>query len=206
MRTSLRQYVLHNHPSPAALRARLAAAARAIRDGRAAGDRQPVPTPDEILVDEEGRVSLKRGRPGEPIRSAFLDRDPEVYLPPECIRGQARSPAADVYSLAAACWEAFAGRLPFDIDYLEPGEALAVLEEFPAAGIGPPAGMDEKLERVLRAALSPNPAARPGIEELAAALEPAGTGRPRRILVGVVCLIAAAVCLALAAKGLLEYL
>jgi hypothetical protein len=197
MRTSLNEYVRRNQPSQDELRWRLASVAGEVAGRRGEGN-WPNLAPDAVLVDERGRVELEWG-PGNTKRpTAFLDADPQSYLAPERLRGEPASDASTVYSLAALCWEMLTGRLPYDVACLEPDEALAVLAERPADAVRLPAGIEDRLGRVLRAALSPEPGERPSVAALHAAL----AGRRRwnwRVALAVLCFLAAGVCLALAA-------
>lgn len=92
-------------------------------------------------------------------------------MAPEQIRGRDVSGAADVFSLGAVLAYAATGAAPF------PGDSSAVLlykvvHEEPELG-----DLEGELRDVVAGCLAKDPAARPGPEDLARALAPAGRRR-----------------------------
>jgi serine/threonine-protein kinase len=78
------------------------------------------------------------------------------YLAPELIRGEAATPASDIYALGCTVYESVVGRTPFgDRTVFEVG--IAHLEEVPAA----PTGVPESLSWAILQALEKEPTRRP---------------------------------------------
>ncbi|WP_455753250.1 protein kinase domain-containing protein [Streptomyces coeruleorubidus] len=107
------------------------------------------------------------------------------YMAPERVSGRPQGPPSDVWSLGATLCAALGGRSPFARDTTL-ATLHAVLYEEPEL----PAGCDP-LRGILTSLLEKDPSARPGLEELEAALEPVafppptptvpvGAGRERR--------------------------
>ena len=103
---------------------------------------------------------------------------------PELVAGRAVTPASDVFSLAALLASLLSGQHPFLGDWAGP-QRVAIL-----AGRRRPAGGAAPLPAAIERALAADPARRPPLEELAAALDelaaspsgpPAGPARPETI-------------------------
>lgn len=101
------------------------------------------------LLDSELRLTAPGELPGE------LD-----YLSPEQLRGQAASPASDVYALGLVLYELACGRYPYD----RAGIAGSWHVE---AEPTPPATASEEVDRLLLSCLHKDPVRRPGASQLA---------------------------------------
>jgi len=82
------------------------------------------------------------------------------YLPPEVLQGESAGPASDVHSWAATVAFAATGQPPFGR-----GPSAAVMDRARRGEFQLP-GVQEPLREVLVAALSPDPAARPTLDQL----------------------------------------
>jgi hypothetical protein len=134
--------------------------------------------PANVLVTADGRVVLTD------FGIAKIGADPGLtqlgmvvgtpgFTPPERVRGEAATPASDLWSLGATLYAAVEGRGPFD----RPGGIAAV-----CAGITreepPPAPSAGLLAPVIDALLRRDPAARPDAATAAALLAGAARGGP----------------------------
>ena len=156
---------LATRPSPAAIRAVFAQAARGLA---AAHDRGIVHRdfkPDNVLIGSDGRARVtdfglaRLGEPAAYVRKASVAGTPK-YMAPELWRGEPPTPACDVFAFAASLREALGGDT---------------------------AALEEPLRSLLAAASADDPDARPSIGELVAALDGIGARRRRfpRAVVGV---------------------
>ena len=151
--------------------------------------------PSNALVAREGHVYLadfgltKTGGP-DPAGAGGEMAGTVAYLAPEVIRGEAPTPASDLYGLGCVLYECLSGDVPY------PGRSAATvifghLEQPPPALPELPA-----LDPVIARALAKDPAERfgSGAELVAAAQAALGMRRrvPRRVLVAAGLLIAAA--------------
>jgi hypothetical protein len=116
--------------------------------------------PSNVLMSERGPLLTDFGIAVDAAATSRLTEPGTVvgtpsYAAPEVLEGGAPTPASDVFSLAVLVYELVAGRRPF------PDHERAQ---------APPRLADIDLDRVLRSALSPEPAHRPSAKELATAL------------------------------------
>ena len=118
-----------------------------------------------ILLDREGTAFLTDFGLAKGRGYTALTRPSEVvgtldYLAPEIVRGEAATPASDVYALGCVVYECLAGRPPFaDRDLTHVG--LAHLSEQPP-DLTEKAGVPPLVSRAVLQALEKDPAARPG--------------------------------------------
>jgi serine/threonine-protein kinase len=89
--------------------------------------------------------------PGEGMSAGKLH-----YLSPEQARGDALSPASDLFSLAVTLYELITGTLPFDA----PGGDQAVLAAIRGAKLKLPPDIDKPLGTILKKALHSSPGSR----------------------------------------------
>jgi serine/threonine protein kinase len=148
--------------------------------------------PSNIGYTASGDVKLFDFGLAQGVRTGRGDDDGDVafagtpyYMSPEAVRGQAPSPRVDLWALAVVLYEALAGRRPFDGATAE--DVLAAVlrgEAPPLAAVSP--GTPAAISTWLRAALDPDPAARPasaamfrdGLVELRRAATGARRGPP----------------------------
>jgi serine/threonine protein kinase len=163
--------------------------------------------PDNVLLSDDGHVMLadfglvcvaaaggghrsdaspRDLREDRPL-SAQLSHAGEIhgtpaYMSPEALAGGPPAPAADLFALAAALYEALCGCLPY------PGDTVFAVYAAASAGrLAPPpsdAGLPTWLYEQLKIALDPDPARRPATAEaLIAALDyrPREARRRRRL-------------------------
>ncbi len=186
--------------------------------------------PDNVLVDEQGRVcvgdfgvadlAMAPGRTGSMrFRTADLDAGGELaeltttgaligtpaYMSPEQLRGEDATPASDQFSFCVTAWEVLFGKRPFAVRPA-PGEApvLALARAVEAGEIEPVDGatVPRRVRDALVRGLSADPARRwPDLPTLLAALTPRRRKAPL-IAAGVgVAAIAGAAIVAVAARG-----
>lgn len=88
----------------------------------------------------------------------------EGYMPPEQFLGGELTTAADVWGLATVLFEAATGRLPYDEN--------PALDATPAPRVGTLRRLPRTLQRVIDAGLDRDPAQRPTLGDVLAAVEP----------------------------------
>ena len=147
-----------------------------------------------LLVDMDFSVLANKRAPWHGDSSAGYVGTPG-YFSPEHLRGEVPTTASDAFTAAIIVWQLLAGRHPFASalgDAAEPGDyrerVLAGRSDFGAAAppfLGGVAAPDT-LRCLLMDALSPDPAKRPAVAALHAALLDArrggATSRPRLII------------------------
>ncbi|WP_436885776.1 protein kinase domain-containing protein [Nocardiopsis dassonvillei] len=140
--------------------------------------------PENILRGDPGPTLIDFGSAlplDHPFPPVYYTRRDLDHAPPEELRGEAPSPASDVYRLASTMWALLAGHAPFDGER----EESAPLAHYRARILGsqvpalPREDVPGWLEAVLRRALAADPQRRTATaEEFAAALaareEPSG--------------------------------
>ncbi|MFY7065183.1 protein kinase domain-containing protein [Nocardiopsis changdeensis] len=153
------------------------AVAGALAAMHAAGFLHHAVRPDHILHGEPGPALVDFGSAlplDHPFPPVYYTRRDLHHTPPEELRGEAPSPASDVFRLASTLWTLLDGRPPFDPD-ADGEEPLSEYRDriLSAAAVGDIRREDvpEWLRAVLRRALDPDPALRTATaEEFAAAL------------------------------------
>ena len=146
--------------------------------------------PANIMLTESGHVKLMDfgiARPvgqrvqredGKAAAGLLFDRTTSVvgtpvYMAPEAERGLV-GPACDVYSLGACLYEMLTGTRPFRAD----ATAYDKMELIPPRPSALAPGVPDAVDRLVAAALSPDPAARPTVGEFARLLvDGARTGK-----------------------------
>ena len=135
--------------------------------------------PSNVLLGPDGRVVLTdfgiatlEGDSG--LTQAGMVMGTPGFTAPERIRGDAASPASDLWSLGATLYAAVEGRGPFD----DRGNSIAILaaianEEAPRPRSAGP------LRQVIEGLLHRNPQARPDAATVSRLLAAAGTGTTR---------------------------
>ncbi len=131
--------------------------------------------PNNVMVTPEGAVKVTDVGLAPLLKSPQLrlavEGDPNTlpFLAPEQVKGEAISPATDLYSFGALLFHLFTGRPPFsgdDVRWKIMFEEVAVPEELP-----------DYVRRALELLLSKEPSQRPGASAVARALD-------RRLLLG----------------------
>jgi serine/threonine protein kinase len=123
-------------------------------------------TPRNVLIDDEGAVRLIDFGIAAPVeRSGKRAREifgSPGHMPPEQLRGDALTPATDVFAVGALLIEAWTGKPPFR--RATPRESAKAVETPP-----PPIDAEQRelapLSQLLLMAVSPNPASRPADAE-----------------------------------------
>lgn len=144
--------------------------------------------PSNIIMGAPARlIDLSVAQPAERAAALTTPIGTDAYMAPEqCDPQRAGVPgyASDVWGLGATLFHAVAGYRPFDDG--EP-HADSVLDRFPQLDTVPlelPIGVPPEVEKILWAALDPNPQERPTPREFAEALEPVLARQPRPKLGG----------------------
>ena len=136
------------------------AAAHLHRHGYVHGDINP----GNLVVDDTDQVTLVDLGIVCEVGAAGAVRGTHAYMAPEQVRGEAWTPATDVFALAAVLWELVAGARLFHRG--PPWLTLAAVVEQPA-----PPLEDAALDAIVQAALIKDPARRlSSADELAARL------------------------------------
>lgn len=161
-------FLAQQPPSAAVACAVVAPVARAFQAG--APDLQADLTPDDVRIGPGGRLQLALD-PRLPVRNEFLHmgRPRFAFFPPELVRGQFVSAAGGAWRTGALLAFALTARAPHD------GTSdLDTLTRLTEGKLVDPSWLERlapRLREVVAAALAPQPEARPGLGELAAALE-----------------------------------
>lgn len=125
-------------------------------------------------------VLMDRGRPrltdfgiarigGEAsVTTAGMVMGTVCYMAPEALAGAEPAPACDVYAVGVTLYELLAGRPPFT------GQAAMVIHDHLHTAPQRPDGLPDPLWQLIAACLSKDPAARPTVVQLAAALRHPG--------------------------------
>jgi eukaryotic-like serine/threonine-protein kinase len=125
--------------------------------------------PGNVLLDAEGRAHLSdfgiaAVRDAAPVTAAGMVIGTASYLSPEQVRGEAVTPAVDIYALGLVLIECVTGRREYPGNALE--AAVARLHRRPAV----PTALPESLRTLLVAMTADEPAARPEADEVLAAM------------------------------------
>src|SRR3954467_12611857 len=125
--------------------------------------------PANVLISEDGRVHLADFGIARLVDSAHETRTGDVlgtpaYFAPEQVAGETVGPTADVYALGVVLFECVTGRRPFEGTAVE--VAMARLARSPEI----PTDLPADWQTLLTAMTVRDPAARPGVAEVAAAL------------------------------------
>lgn len=151
--------------------------------------------PDNILVEEGGRVvvcdfGLARGDEHTGTAPAVIGTP--AYLAPEQLTGVGADARTDQFAWALTAWELLCDERPFAV---EPAARLAMIQRGPGKRLA----IDRDTTGILTRALAADPAARyPSMRDVIAAMT-APPLRPKRvamIVAGIVCLLAITVPLA----------
>ncbi|MFD8141874.1 WD40 repeat domain-containing serine/threonine protein kinase [Streptomyces sp. NPDC059708] len=131
--------------------------------------------PGNVIVAEDGPriidfgIALEPGADG-PTRAGSVIGT-YAYMSPEQVRGEALSPAGDVFAFGSVLVFAATGRSPFDATTV-PAIVHRVVTEPPRLG-----GLAAPLRELVEACLAKDPARRPGMDEVLARLSVTGPGR-----------------------------
>ena len=126
--------------------------------------------PGNILIGDDGAAricdfGISRAYGDATLTMTGMITGTPAYLAPESARGEESTYASDVFSLGATLYAAVEGEPPFGND----GNAIAVLYRVAAGELRPPE-QSGPLAPLLLAMLSPDPADRPTMAEVAAQL------------------------------------
>ncbi|NMO89275.1 serine/threonine-protein kinase [Actinomycetospora sp. TBRC 11914] len=124
--------------------------------------------PGNVLLDADGRAHLSdfgiaAVRDAAPVTAAGMVIGTASYLSPEQVRGEAVTPAVDIYALGLVLIECVTGRREYPGNALE--AAVARLHRRPVV----PVGLPESLRTLLVAMTADDPEARPDADEVLAA-------------------------------------
>lgn len=125
-------------------------------------------TAANVLLGRDGRPLLADLGAGRLLGSGDVAATPG-YVAPEVLAGADPGPASDVHGLAAVGWFALTGAAP-----------AAVGDRLPLVLLAP--DCPDALVQLLTRAVSPDPAERPGLAELASALHASARPRPVRLV------------------------
>jgi serine/threonine protein kinase len=171
----------------AALGLQLLAALRAVHE---AGVVHCDVKPANVMLGEDGRLVLVDfgiaetidGDPAHPARATGHVVGSPAFMAPELVRGEAPSPATDLWSLGATLYTAVEGRPPFPQEEAVP-TLTAVLHDAPQ-----PARRAGRLQPLLALLLDKDPARRPSHDAVQAMLADAyPTSRPVTTAVSALC-------------------
>ena len=127
-----------------------------------------------------GNVLMDQGRPrltdfgiarigGEAlVTTAGMVMGTVCYMAPEALAGAEPAPAGDVYAVGVTLYQLLAGRPPFT------GQAAMVIHDHLHAAPPRPDGLPDPLWQLIAACLSKDPATRPTVTQVAAALRHPG--------------------------------
>ncbi|MCD2193861.1 serine/threonine protein kinase [Actinomycetospora endophytica] len=124
--------------------------------------------PGNVLLDGDGRAHLSdfgiaAVRDAAPVTAAGMVIGTASYLSPEQVRGEAVTPAVDIYALGLVLIECLTGRREYPGNALE--AAVARLHRRPVV----PIGLPESLRSLLIAMTADDPTSRPDADEVLAA-------------------------------------
>ncbi|MEO6772275.1 MAG: serine/threonine-protein kinase [Kofleriaceae bacterium] len=108
--------------------------------------------PANLVVDQDRIVLIDLGI-ARPIDEAGTPRGTHAYMAPEQVRGEAWTPATDVFALGVVLWELCAGKRLFH-------RGPSYLSMQAVIDFDPPALPDRDLDELARAALAKDPARR----------------------------------------------
>lgn len=144
--------------------------------------------PSNIIMGTPARlIDLSVARPIDDAAGLDAEIGTDAYMAPEqCAPGRLGipGPASDVWGLGATLFEAVAGYQPFDRgerDSRDPQRRYPQLVDPPYEM---PEGTPHEVEKILFAALEPDPADRPLPHEFAEALEPVLARQPKARFAG----------------------
>jgi serine/threonine-protein kinase len=109
--------------------------------------------PGNLVVSASDQVTLIDLGIAREIGTAGVVRGTHAYMAPEQVRGEAWTPATDVFALGVVLWELVAGARLFHRG--PPWLSMAAVVEAPAPALGDPA-----LDAIAQAALVKDPSAR----------------------------------------------
>lgn len=130
--------------------------------------------PGNVIVAEDGPRIIDFGIAHESGADAMTRTGSVIgtyaYMSPEQVRGEALSPAGDVFAFGSVLAFAATGRSPFDASSV-PAIVHRVVSEPPRLD-----GLDAPLHEMVGACLAKDPAQRPGMDEVLARLSVTGPG------------------------------
>ena len=146
---------------PDAVRDLLAQAADAIGAAHRAGIVHRDVKPANLLVTPERQIKITdfgiaRASEGLGLTGTGQVMGTPQYLSPEQARGEAATPASDVYSLGVVAFECLAGHRPFEAE----SPVATALAHLQRPGAGPARPVPADLATVVRRALAKDPAER----------------------------------------------
>lgn len=157
-------------------------AARALEAAHASGIIHRDIKPENLMVRPDGYVKLLDFGLAKSVESAAVNSSvPSTagtlrYMSPEQVRGEAPTPASDVFSLGVVMFELLTGAHPFKApSLLQTMQAIASAEAVPPSRLRP--AVPERLSALTLAMLSKDPQRRPAAGAVADRLS--GVGAPR---------------------------